>query len=122
MSQNCVVITVNDVEDIVGYLIITDINDGENANVDFIPNTKFFAPGEEYHDNIYDAVHPIMVKLMEGRHLRRVTSMVPQTRCRTKKALKACGFKVEGVMRDAIKFKGKEPESITIMGILPTKE
>jgi hypothetical protein len=106
----------------VGDLIFTDIVDGESASLTFIPVPKFFAPGREYRDMMFDLVNPILVKLMDGRGLRRITSIVPESRCRTKKALIACGFKVEGVMPMAIKLKGKRPESATIMGILPKKE
>ena len=123
-AQDCFIVIVSDKEsgERVGDVVFTEIVDGEQACVDFVPNPKFFAPGEDYQQKIFDVVNPILVKLMEKRNLRRIDALVPQTRCRTKKALKACGFKVEGMRRDAIKFKGKPPEGQTIMGILPNKE
>ena len=124
IAEDCFAIKITDSEtkEVVGDIIISEVVDGQSASLDLIPNPKFFSPGEDFHDNIFNAVNPILVKLMESRGLRRIDALVPQTRCRTKKALKACGFRVEGVRRNAIKFQGKPPEGQTIMGILPGKE
>ena len=91
---------------------------------------RFFAPvspgGEKnddpYLDKIRDVLTPVLSRLLSGRRLRRVTSMVPKSRSRTFRALLACGFKKEGQMRRAVKFAGRDAEDVVIMGLLPEKE
>jgi RimJ/RimL family protein N-acetyltransferase len=114
----------------VGSLIVSDIRDGDSAQIDFIPRPQFFSPvlkdgsrNEEDFLGMFDsAVRPVFDKLLAGRDLHRLTAMVPKSRSRTVKALKACGFRKEGVMRDAIKFSSKDVEDLVVMGMLPSKE
>ena len=114
----------------IATLIISNIIDGEEADVDLIPVSKFFSPigkdgnknTDPFMDWIKDAIGDIFVKLIEGRELRRLTAMIPSSRSRTAKILRECGFRKEGVKRDAVKFTGNEPEDVVIMGMLPTKE
>lgn len=123
-------VMVEGTDDKVGDLIISDIVDGTSAQVDFIPQPKYFSPilkdgsqnPEKFLDLIDDAMNPVFNKLIKGRNLRRLTAMVPKSRSRTFKALRACGFKKEGVMRDAIKFAGEDSQDLVIMGMLPAKE
>lgn len=132
VSTDCALIEIKDEEtgDSVGSLIISEIRDGESASVDFIPVPSFFSPvlkdgspnPAKFLDMANDVMGEVFRKLLVGRNLRRLTSMVPTSRSRTFKALRACGFKKEGVMRDAIKFSGKPAEDLVIMGMLPTKE
>lgn len=132
VSENCALIHIKDEEtgDKVGDLIISDIVDGNSAQVDFIPQPKFFSPilkdgspnPVKFLDMIDGALSPVFNKLIEGRQLRRLTAMVPKSRSRTFKALRASGFKKEGVMRDAIKFSGEDCQDLVIMGMLPAKE
>ena len=114
----------------VGSLIVSDIRDGESASVDFIPRPQFFSPvlkdGSRNTDDFLGTaeavMRPVFEKLMKGRNLYRLTATVPKSRSRTFKALRACGFKKEGVMRDAIKFSSRDVEDLVIMGMLPAKE
>lgn len=132
IAPTCVVIEVVDTEtkDSVADIIISDIIDGESASVDFIPVARFFAPvhqdgsknEDHFHERLNEAIGPIFRKLLSGRDLRRLTAMVPKSRSRTYKALIACGFRKEGQMRDAIKFRGQEAEDLVILGLLPAKE
>lgn len=133
ICHSCAVIQVIDGDDseIVADVIISDIADGDSAQIDMVPRPKYFAPilpdgsrnPDPYQQKIEDALAPVFTKLITGRNLRRLTAMVPKSRSRTFKALKACGFKKEGVMRQAVKFKGRtEAEDLVIMGMLPEKE
>ena len=124
VCDNCAVIRVVDEEseEEIGVLIITSIVDGNTADVDFIPHPQFFSPDANYREDISAALSPVFAKLMEGRGLRRLTSMVPKSRSRTKHALIACGFKKEGVMRNAVKFAKRDAEDVVILGMIPEKE
>ncbi len=132
IAPSCIVFRVIDrqTKDYVAELIISEIVDGEAASVDFIPVPKFFSPinpdgtqnADPFHDRLNDALSPVLGRLIEGRRLRRLTAMVPHSRSRTCKALQACGFKREGKMRNAIKFRGHAPEDLVIMGLLTVKE
>lgn len=125
ICSNCAVIAVNDNEtgEDVGHVIFTEIADNESAQVDFIPKPKFFSSANPtFRDDINEALSPVFESLIEGRNLRRITAMVPRTRNRTKKALAACGFKKEGIIRKGVKFVGKDAEDIIIMGLLSSKE
>ena len=103
---------------LVAEVIIYKIGPGKNANVMFIPQPQFFGPSAEFSQQMSEVMRPLMQQLFEAYALRRITSRVPRTRNRTAKALLACGFKKEGVMRDALKFVGKPAEDMIIMGLL----
>ena len=132
ISSSCAVIEVEDSRDgtKIATLIISSIVDGEDAQVDLIPVSKFFSPvGKDGNKNedpflekIEAALGPVFRRLIKGRELRRLTAMLPKTHSRAFKILRECGFKKEGVMRDAVKFNGKEIEDIVIMGMLADKE
>lgn len=132
VSERSVVVAVNDAESgkRVADIIISDIVDGHSAQVDMIPDPKFFAPilpdgsknEDPYLEKIAAALDPVFTKLIAGRKLRRLTSFVPKSRSRTFKALQACGFKKEGVMRRAVQFQGREAEDLVVMGHLGSKE
>ena len=132
MAGECAMIIVKD-EDTgtkIAHLIISDIMDGESATVDFIPVSKFFSPigkdgnknTEPFMEKISVALAPVFKKLLAGRGLRRLTSVLPKTHTRAAKALRECGFKKEGVMRNAVKFRDQEAEDLLIMGMLADKE
>ena len=132
IAPSCIVFRVMDAQtkEYVAEVIISEIVDGESASVDFIPVPKFFAPinpdgtknDDGFHDRLTEALSPVLGRLLEGRNLRRLTAMVPSSRSRTYKALQACGFKREGKMRQAIKFRGHAAEDLVIMGLLTVKE
>lgn len=132
VACNCAVIQVVDEEskDTVAHLIVSEIVDGEAATIDFVPVGKFFSPvgkdgnrnTEPFLEKISSALTPIFRSLIEGRNLRRLTAVVPKTHTRAARALRECGFKKEGVMRDAVKFRGKGVEDLVMMGMLADKE
>lgn len=132
IAPSCIVFRVMDhqTKDYVAEVIISEIVDGEAATVDFVPVPKFFAPinpdgsqnADPFHDRLSEALNPVFGRLLEGRSLRRLTAMVPSSRSRTFKALQACGFRREGKMRQAIKFRGHAAEDLVIMGLLAVKE
>lgn len=128
LSGSCAVIKVKDsrTNDEIATTIISDIVDGESAQVDFIPVAKYYAPidkaGNRNEDPFLEktsaALTPVFERLMKGRNLRRLTATVPKSRSRAFKALRECGFNKEGVMRRAVKFSGREAEDLVIMGML----
>jgi len=125
ICSRCAVILIEDDEtkEEIGHVIFSNIQDGESADLDLIPNPKYFSPAHpEFREEIKVALVPVLESLMEGRSLRRVNASVPESRNRTKKALMACGFEKEGVTRKGIKFAGKEAENIINMGLLSGKE
>jgi len=132
LSGCCALIQVEteDTGENVGSLIVSSIVDGDSARVDFIPRPQFFSPilkdgsrnPEDFLGMAEDVMRPVFERLMEGRGLNRLTATVPKSRSRTFKALRACGFRKEGVMRDAVKFSGRDLEDMVIMGMLPKKE
>jgi len=131
ISPGCIVFEIKDEEErVIATAIISDIRDGESADVDLVPVTKYFSPvgkdgqpnGTQCNELVRDALQPIFLRLLEGRGLRRLTAMIPKSRSRTFKALRECGFRKEGVMRDAIQLKGQGPEDVVIMGMLAPKE
>ncbi len=115
----CRVIEVKDGDEDIATLVLSSIADGSSADVDFIPMPQHFSYGKPYAEGMKESMVPVFKRLLEGRNLRRLTAQIPKSRSRTCKALTACGFKKEGVMRDAIKLRGREVEDIVIMGLLP---
>lgn len=111
-------------------IIISEVVDGDSAAVDLIPVAKFYAPilpdksknEVPFNELTRDALAPILKHLMVRKGLRRINADVPKSRNRTIKALAACGFKREGCKRVAVRFAGKEPEDLVIMGLLPETE
>ena len=123
VADGCIAMTVtNGTGEVIADVVITDIIQDESAQINLIPCPKYFAPGEDFAELIDGALSPVLKKLTEKKDLRRITSLVPKTRHRTCKALIACGFKKEGVMRNAVRFLNKPAEDMVIMGYLPTKE
>lgn len=111
-------------------IILSEIVVGDSASIDFIPVAKFYAPllpdksknEVPFNELTRDAVAPILKHLMARKELRRITAMVPKSRNRTISALRECGFRREGCMRLAVKFAGKDPEDMVILGLLPETE
>lgn len=132
MATSCALILLKDegTDSKIASVIISDIVDGEAASVDLIPVSKYFSPVDKNGDrneepvmeNAASALSPVFKKLIDKRRLRRLTAMVPKTHSRAAKILRECGFRKEGVMRDAVKFRGKDAEDLVIMGMLPYKE
>jgi len=124
ISGSCAMIDIRteDDDELVGVIIVSEIVDGESAMVDLIPQPQFFTADQPFADEMRESIGPMFEKLIDGRNLRRLTAMVPKTRSRTFKALRASGFQKEGVMRKAIKFQGSKPEDVVIMGMMASKE
>jgi len=101
----------------VATIIISAMVPGERADVDMVPLSKFFRGG--YEEELRAAMEPIWEHAFEVNKVRRLTSSVPRSRARTVKALKAMGFKIEGVLREGAKIVGHEPEDLILMGLLP---
>jgi hypothetical protein len=130
-AASCIVLQVmNEDHEKVADAILSEIVDGDSATLDLMVVSKFYARfnadktenGVPFNDLTRDALRPALVRLVEARKLRRITAAIPRSRNRTFSALVACGFNREGVMRQAVKLRGKDPEDLVIMGFLPEKE
>jgi len=99
----------------VGDVFVSDIETGETASMDFVPVAKHFRAG--YHEEFQEVMAPVLSDLFEEFDVRRVTSSVPESRSRTKRALCVLGFSIEGRMRDAVKLHGKIPEDLRLLGM-----
>ena len=84
--------------------------------MDFIPVAKHFRSG--FHEHFKEAMAPIIDDLFNGFGVRRVTSAIPESRSRTKKALCVLGFSVEGRLREAVRLHGKPPEDLRMLGMV----
>lgn len=130
-AASCLVLEImNENHEKVADAIISEIVEGDSATLDLMVVSKFYARfnadktenGVPFNDLTRDALRPAIVRLIEARNLRRITAAIPRSRNRTFSALVACGFSREGVMRRAVKLRGKDPEDLVIMGFLPEKE
>ncbi|MBM3495941.1 MAG: hypothetical protein FJX72_16700 [Armatimonadetes bacterium] len=131
MAPAAIVLEVmNEEHEKVADAVLSDIMDGEAASLDLMVVSRHYArfnPDKTENETPFneltrDALRPALLRLIEARHLRRVTAAVPRSRNRTVNALVACGFIKEGVMRRAVKLRGKDPEDLVVMGLLPDKE
>lgn len=130
-AASCIVLEVmNENHEKVADAIISEIIDGDSATLDLMVVSHFYARLNAdktenevpFNDLTRDALRPALVRLVEARKLRRITAAIPRSRNRTYNALLACGFNKEGVMRRAVKLRGKDPEDLVVMGFLPEKE
>ena len=96
--------------------VIVSNHDGDMVNLDFVPKPAYFREG--YQDKIRFVMRPLLNRLFSEYGIRRITSFIANSRPRTKRALLACGFKIEGRMRDAIIFRDQKPEDLLVMGLL----
>ena len=100
----------------VASVIVSNIVDDESADIDLIPFSDYFRDG--FQEKIVAAMAPVLAPLFAMHNVRRVQSFVPFSRPRTVRALRACGFSVEGRLRDAAKIRGQEPEDVLVLGLL----
>lgn len=107
---------VEDPEEIVATVIINWKLEGEEAALELVPESKRFQT--RWRAPFRSAMAPLWIQLFEHDKLRRVTAWVPESRVRTIRALKTCGFRKEGVKREGVQFVGKEPENLILMGLL----
>ena len=102
----------------VATVIVSDIVPGETAVVDLMPSSKHFR--SRYRKKFIKAMMPLWTELFVQKNVRRVSSFVPISRTRTIRALKCCGFEEEGIIREGIKLRDKEPEDVMLLGLLVT--
>ena len=103
-------------EDKVATLIVSSLVPRESAELDLIPKPQYFRRG--FKQELVSSLQPLWMVLFEEMGVRRVTAYVPKSRVRTKRALLACGFEVEGVMREGARMRNKNPEDLYLMGLL----
>ena len=100
----------------IASVFISGVVHGEQAELDIVPVAKHFRTG--FDDPLRDAMIPLLKILFEEFDLRRITSVIPESRSRTKRALCSLGFKPEGRIRDGVVLHDKPPEDMRILGLL----
>lgn len=100
----------------IASVFISGIVHGEEAKLDIVPVAKHFRTG--FDDPLRDAMVPLLTILFEEFDLRRITSVIPESRSRTKRALCSLGFKPEGRIREGVVLYNKPPEDMRILGLL----
>ena len=108
---------VDENDDAVAIFILTTV-EHEEAQIDFVPYPQHFATGA-FKEPLAESMIPILAELFESKKIRRVSSEVPESRGRTKKALKALGFKSEGKKRRGVQYFGKDVEDLFSLGLIP---
>ena len=96
--------------------IVCDISKGSSATLEMIPHPQHFRGG--YDEKLIGAMEPLWGQVFDVLGTRRLTAFIPESRGRTKKALKVCGFRHEGWIRQMVKFEKKNPEDIFVLGLL----
>lgn len=108
----------DDDEHIVATVIVNNIWRGDQADLDLIPEdpSQFFMG---YESDLREVMTPLITKIFEEFRLRRLNAKVPDSRNRTKRALRdALGFTHEGKSREGVQFSGQAPEDVHNLGLL----
>lgn len=116
MASNSMALKIFDDDIVIATLIISGLVPKECAELDMIPKPQYFRNG--YKRQLIDVMSQLWPVLFGELKLRRLTSYVPKSRIRTRRALKCLGFKQEGILRDGIKLSGKQPEDLYVLGLL----
>ena len=103
----------------VASIFVSCIVSGETAQIDLVPVTRYFRTG--FDEPLRDAVTPLLDVMFKEFSLRRITSMFPASRSRTKRALSTLGFVPEGRIRDGVVLYNRPPEDIRVLGLLRTE-
>lgn len=85
----------------VAVLIVSGVVPGDSADVDLVLNPHYFRRGEGV-EPLRESVSQVFDFLVSELKVVRINAHVPATHGRTKKALKALGFKTEGKRRQAV--------------------
>jgi hypothetical protein len=107
----------SDESDQVGDCLVVVMPDG-TAQLDLVPVPEYFAPHLDYKPAFKDAIYPVLAEIF-GQGVRRISSRVPESRGRTKKALISVGFRFEGKAIRGVQFYGREPEDEFLLAMLP---
>jgi len=102
--------------DEVANVFISGVVEGESAQLDLVPVTRYFRTG--FDDQFMEAMQPLLELLFSTFMVRRITAAFPATRSRTKRALCSLGFKPEGRIREGVALYNRAPEDIRILGLL----
>lgn len=108
-------------EEVVATIAVSGLIRGYKCDLDLVPIPRHFDHG--FEEDFRAAVAPLLTALFEDHLIHRVSAFVPESRSKTKSALKALGFIQEGRARDAVRFKPNgygtaEPEDLILMGLL----
>lgn len=102
--------------EVVANVFVSDIIDGEDANLDLVPVAEHFRFG--FEPMFAEAMAPIIDGMFSRHNLRRISAAVPYSRSRTKRALCSIGFKHEGRKEQGVRLAGEKPEDLRMLGLL----
>jgi len=89
-----------------------------SGSLDLIPVPKYFRAESDYSEEFRAAMADALREAFANSGFRRMTAFVPDSRGRTKKALRSLGFKLEGRISEGILFRRKdEPEDLYVLGL-----
>lgn len=106
----------------VATLFVSGLIPGYRCDLDLVPVTKHFERG--YEEAWQTAAAPLIDALFREHGVHRINSQVPESRSKTRAALRLLGFTQEGRARNAVQFRppgyrqSSEPEDVIIMGLL----
>lgn len=97
-------------------VFVSGVIQGDSAQLDLIPVAKFFRTG--FDEPLREAMNPLLNMLFNTAGARRLTSSVPASRSRTKRALCSLGFVPEGRLRSGVALYDKKPEDLRVLGMV----
>ncbi|MCB0912106.1 MAG: hypothetical protein KDB60_10885 [Propionibacteriaceae bacterium] len=109
----------DEVEERIGVVLITQIMEGEQATLEMIPDPARLVGA--YEADLRHAIIPLLGDLFSRYHFRRITALVPYSRFRTRRALVRCGFRQEGKIEEGVHLRGFGPEDLFIFGMTARK-
>ena len=102
-------------------VFLTSVILHDTAMIDLVPVPKHFRRGfdDAFAAAMRGVLGPAFAK--DCYDLRRITSLVPASRSRTKRALCALGFKPEGRMREAVNLHRDGIQDLRVLGLLKSE-
>lgn len=122
VSAGTTIYRVFDGAEAVATILVSGLIPMYRCDIDLIPVPKHFERG--FEDTWREAVYPLVDTLFAQHGLFRIQAQVPETRKKTREALKLLGFMQEGRARDAVRFRppgyrqSSEAEDVILMGLL----
>jgi len=105
-------------DEVVGKVFVNIQESRATGSIDLIPVPKYFRSVDDYREQLRGAMVGMLKDIFAQPGFRRLSAYVPDSRGRTKKALRAIGFKMEGKIRDGVHFRRSDsPEDLYVLGL-----